>query len=484
MLKRPIFVQSNICKKYRIRKLWIYFKSDEKFWPIIEQFLLSETNDENENIELSNICIEDDYKKIYKYCITHPLLYEYMINDKKLKYVKNERFKEFVLKKQDKVFSDLSINNNNTAIKYLSNFPHKISWDNLCANNCDEAIKIVKTEFERIKNIFETTEDVDSFEDEYISQFYFGNINVAHLAENTHPEAIKILEYFYNNSKDKKLDYMFDSDGESIGYEESNDDKDETNQTVEEKNMEKRKMILRELINDADSELLGNPMAKNIIEHHIKNRTFADDAEQNLYNNPCVSAKYMKIACKILGIAPQFMISENPSPEIIELLFTRPENEKDLEEFSSDSKDEDESVYLDDKYKTKGKYKWVNWQYFLYNKSERACEIISRNLHRYENQKEFSYPVFFNNPYLFPIAEKFLNKSIEKNNEEEIQNILWRMVDNPRAMYIIYSWDFNKMRDQNKLFAEELASYVFHSLRLQRFSEKYGISFETLNDMY
>lgn len=494
MLKRPIFVQSNICKKYRIRKLWIHFKTDESFWPIIEQFLLSETNDENENIELRNILyvekdnkstipcsyksIEDDLKNIFEYCLNHPLLYEYMINDKKLNYIKNEKFKEIVTKNQEEIFSHLSANQNNRAIEYLKKFPKKINWSNLCENNCDEAIKIIETEFKKVKEIFEKTNDLKSFEYKYISQFNFGNIDVNTLASNTHPKAIKIIEYFYENSKDKKLDDMFDSDGENINHSDSikdssnADDDDYYKDTIEEKNARNKKMILRELLYEANSNLLGNPMAKDIIEHHIQNRRLADDAEESLFNNPCVSTKHMKIAGKIRGFVPQHMIQENPSLELIELLFTKPEHNNNNDYISYS---EDENIYLDDKYKTKGEYKWVNWRHFLYNKSERAYEIISRNLHRYEDQKEFSYPILFNNPYLFPITEKLLNKSIEQNDEEEIKNILWRIVDNPRAMHIIYSWDYNKMRDENKLFTEELASYVFHPERLQKLSEKYGI---------
>ncbi len=470
MLKRPIFVQSSISKKYETSKLWIFFETDKSYWPIIEQFLLLEKNDEYDIISISKNNSKADYLNIYEYCLKHPLLYEYMINDKRLKYVKNEEFKEFILEKQNKIFSHLSMNTNNTAIKYLKKFPKNICWDNLCGNNCDEAIKIIKTEFEKIKNIFEKTNDIEKFEDEYISQFYFGDINVESLASNTHPEAVKIIEYFYNNSKDKKEDYTFNSDGESINSEDSEDSEDSVIETIEEKNTKKRQIILRELFNDADSKFLGNPMAKNIIEHRIKNRCFEDDAEENLFNNPCISAKYMKMACKICGYTPQLMIEENPSPEIIELLFTKPENNKD---YRNDSDDEDENVYLDDKYKTKGKYKWINWNIFLYNKSERACEIILRNLHRYKDREEFPPYQIFTNPYLFPIAEKLLNEYIEKNDEKNIRNILCRMVSNPAAMHIIYSWDFNEMTNQNKLFAEELTSYVFHPLRLQRLSEKY-----------
>jgi len=54
--------------------------------------------------------------------------------------------------------------------------------------------------------------------------------------------------------------------------------------------------------------------------------------------------------------------------------------------------------------------------------------------------------------------------------------IFWtNLSSNPNAICFLTCIDYNKMRENCKPFAEELAAYVFHPQRLIRITEKYNI---------
>ena len=48
----------------------------------------------------------------------------------------------------------------------------------------------------------------------------------------------------------------------------------------------------------------------------------------------------------------------------------------------------------------------------------------------------------------------------------------------------IFKLDTIKMKETCKVFAKELTEYVFHPLRLQRFSQNYDIEFADLLELY
>jgi hypothetical protein len=48
----------------------------------------------------------------------------------------------------------------------------------------------------------------------------------------------------------------------------------------------------------------------------------------------------------------------------------------------------------------------------------------------------------------------------------------------------IFKLDTIKMKETCKVFAKELTEYVFHPLRLQRFSQDYDIEFADLLELY
>lgn len=68
----------------------------------------------------------------------------------------------------------------------------------------------------------------------------------------------------------------------------------------------------------------------------------------------------------------------------------------------------------------------------------------------------------------------------QKSSEYHFHKSKEYLFSNPN----IFVLDTNAMKEQCKEFAEELAAYVFHPTRLQRFSEMYNIEFEILNELY
>ena len=44
--------------------------------------------------------------------------------------------------------------------------------------------------------------------------------------------------------------------------------------------------------------------------------------------------------------------------------------------------------------------------------------------------------------------------------------------------------DYQKMKDKNSIFTEELAAYVYKPSRLLKLCDKYNLTFEEINDIY
>ena len=59
------------------------------------------------------------------------------------------------------------------------------------------------------------------------------------------------------------------------------------------------------------------------------------------------------------------------------------------------------------------------------------------------------------------------------------ENVDWRELSyNPNAIHLLAHLDIEKMRENCKAFAEELAEYVFHPARLLRICEVYGLELD------
>ena len=93
------------------------------------------------------------------------------------------------------------------------------------------------------------------------------------------------------------------------------------------------------------------------------------------------------------------------------------------------------------------------------------------------------------NPNSVPILEQNLDGvnwkilSVNPNAihllERNPTKIEWSLLClNTNAIHLLAHLDTEKMRENCRPFAEELAAYVFHPLRLRRICEKYGLELE------
>jgi hypothetical protein len=70
-----------------------------------------------------------------------------------------------------------------------------------------------------------------------------------------------------------------------------------------------------------------------------------------------------------------------------------------------------------------------------------------------------------------------------KNNLDKID--LDMLSQNPNIMEIICDLDYEAMKRSMQPFAEEIAAYVFHPLRMDRIAKRNNISFDVLiNEIY
>jgi len=60
-----------------------------------------------------------------------------------------------------------------------------------------------------------------------------------------------------------------------------------------------------------------------------------------------------------------------------------------------------------------------------------------------------------------------------------MRKVDWKQLSlNPNAIHWLARLNTKKMRENCKAFAEELAAYVFHPVRLMRLCEAYGLELE------
>ena len=63
--------------------------------------------------------------------------------------------------------------------------------------------------------------------------------------------------------------------------------------------------------------------------------------------------------------------------------------------------------------------------------------------------------------------------------EKNLDKISWNCLShNPNAIHLLAKLDKEKMRENCKAFAEELAKYVFHPLRQQNMAQKFNMDLD------
>lgn len=69
--------------------------------------------------------------------------------------------------------------------------------------------------------------------------------------------------------------------------------------------------------------------------------------------------------------------------------------------------------------------------------------------------------------------------------EQNMDKVYWfYLSSNPNAIHILTKLDTEKMRAKCKEFTEELVSFVFHPLRLERMSSAYHMDMDEYNDLF
>ncbi len=113
-----------------------------------------------------------------------------------------------------------------------------------------------------------------------------------------------------------------------------------------------------------------------------------------------------------------------------------------------------------------------------------AIEVIEMILEKIENNTANSYWMdFYKSKYFFlmlcenPNAIHIIEKNIDRINYIGLSR-------NHNAMHLLTKFDYNKMKELNSLFNEELVAYVFNPKRLLRFCEKYNLDFYEINEIY
>jgi hypothetical protein len=110
--------------------------------------------------------------------------------------------------------------------------------------------------------------------------------------------------------------------------------------------------------------------------------------------------------------------------------------------------------------------KIINWHTLSLNPN--AIHLLEKN------QGKIDWFYLSINPNAIPL--------LEKNPDKIDMNMLSQ---NPNIMKIICDLDYDAMKQSMQPFAEELAAYVFHPLRMNKIAEQYNISFdELISDIY
>jgi hypothetical protein len=132
----------------------------------------------------------------------------------------------------------------------------------------------------------------------------------------------------------------------------------------------------------------------------------------------------------------------------------------------------------------------IHWDNLSLNESPNAIRLLER----YPEKINWHY--LSSNPAAIRLLEEnpdkihwwWLSKNpaavhLLKQNPDKID--CGMLSQNPNIMEIICGLDYDVMKGTMQPFAEELTSYVFHPVRMNRIAEQYNIPFdELITDIY
>jgi len=109
----------------------------------------------------------------------------------------------------------------------------------------------------------------------------------------------------------------------------------------------------------------------------------------------------------------------------------------------------------------------VNWKLLSNNKN--AIHLLEKNVDKID------WYFLASNINALPIMIKYA----EKTKEEQ-----YLIVNNYDSPKIFLKLDYEKMKENNALFVQELVSKVFHPKRLVNLCHQYNMTFDEINDCY
>ena len=145
----------------------------------------------------------------------------------------------------------------------------------------------------------------------------------------------------------------------------------------------------------------------------------------------------------------------------------------------------------------------INWS--LLSMNPNAIHLLEQNLDKInytrlscnpnaihileQNQEKISWGFLSGNPNAIHLLEENLEKvnwqKLSGNPnaihllEQNLDKVHWGMLStNPNAIHLLARLNTEKMRENCKAFAQELAEHVFHPLRLLRICEVYGLELD------
>ena len=110
-----------------------------------------------------------------------------------------------------------------------------------------------------------------------------------------------------------------------------------------------------------------------------------------------------------------------------------------------------------------------------------------------QNMDKVDWEQLSKNPNAIHILEKHLDKvywwNLSENPnaihilEQNLDKVHWYyLCTNPNTIHLLFKLDTGAMRENCKLFAEKLAAYVFHPLRLEHMANTYGFELDEYMD--
>lgn len=285
--------------------------------------------------------------------------------------------------------------------------------------------------------------------------------------------------------------------------------------------LQKNRSISWDIISRNPNALLILEQYKDKISYHYLCKNTNDDAVKLLLTKPLEYIDWFFLSSNSTNSALDILeanmnnihwkyLSENTNNRAIDLL------EKNIDKINwtfFSKNNNPRAIKILQKYYDKINWKWLSinnadeaiellyrntdkifWTWFSYNDNPRAIKMIEKNLDKVNsywlsrnpnaihilktNKEKINWEGILLNKSkdAIPLIEEYLEKYTSQlfNNYNYFQYIYY-IGTNPYALHLLFTYDYEKMMDKNKLFTEELVKYVFYPIRLLKICNTYRL---------